>query len=285
MAASETRTRVLVAIPGVILALGAIYLGGWVLAALLALCAALTAREMYRMAARKGPRPLEVLGMGGAAAIVLAMGIAPTAGLSYPAPAWTLILLAVVAATAAIWTRGVEGEPLLSVAVTVFGAGYAALLGFGLFLRHLPGVHDRTQAAALLLAPVLLTWVSDTFAYFGGRALGRHKLIPKVSPGKTVEGALSAVVGTLLAGAAYSLFLERFNTYVPTLAEGAFLGLLVSVAAQAGDLAESLWKRDVGVKDSGTLLPGHGGALDRFDSLLFTLPLGYAFFTLFVGQW
>ena len=284
MAASETRTRVLVAIPGIILALGAIYLGGWFLAALLAVCAALTAREMYRMAARKGPRPLEALGMAGAAGIVLAAGIAPEAGLAFPAPLWTLVLLAMAAATAAIWTRGVEGEPLLSVAVTVFGAGYAALLGFGLFLRHLPGVDDPIHAAALLLAPVLLTWVSDSFAYFGGRALGKHKLIPKVSPGKTVEGAVSAVAGTLLAGAAYSIVLARYDAYVPSILEGAVFGLLVSVAAQAGDLAESLWKRDVGVKDSGTLLPGHGGALDRFDSLLFTLPLGYAFFALFVGR-
>lgn len=283
MSASETRTRVLVAIPGVLVALAAIYLGGWFLAALLALCAALTAREIYRMAARKAPRPLEILGMAGAAVMVLAAAVDPRAGLSSPLPVWILILLTAAVATAAIWTRGVEGEPLLSIAVTVFGAGYAALLGFGLFLRHLPRVDDPLHAAAILLAPVLLTWVSDTFAYFGGRALGRHKLIPKVSPGKTVEGALSAVVGTLLAGGAYSLVLAGFNAYVPSILEGALFGLLVSVAAQAGDLAESLWKRDVGVKDSGTLLPGHGGALDRFDSLLFTLPLGYAFFHLFVG--
>jgi phosphatidate cytidylyltransferase len=282
--ASETQTRVLVAIPGAVVALGAIWLGGWVLAALLALCAALTAREMYRMAARKGPRPLELLGMAGAAAIVLAAGVAPRAGLSFPGPVWALVLVAAAAATAAIWTRGVEGEPMLSVAVTVFGAGYAALLGFGLFQRHLPGVDDAMHGSALLLAPVLLTWVSDTFAYFGGRAFGKHKLIPRVSPGKTVEGALSAVVGTLLAGAAYSTVLARFDAYVPSILEGAVFGLLVSVAAQTGDLAESLWKRDVGVKDSGTLLPGHGGALDRFDSLLFTLPLGYAFFHLFVGR-
>jgi phosphatidate cytidylyltransferase len=283
VAASETRTRVLVAIPGVLVALGAIYLGGWFLAALLAVCAALTAREMYRMAARKAPRPLEALGMAGAAGMVLAAGLAPEAGLSFPGPAAVLVLLAVLAATAAIWTHGVEGEPLLSVAVTVFGAGYAALLGFGLFLRHLPGVDDPLHAAALLLSPVLLTWVSDSFAYFGGRALGKHKLIPRVSPGKTVEGAVSAVAGTLLAGAAYSMVLARFGSYAPSVFEGAVFGLLVSVAAQAGDLAESLWKRDVGVKDSGTLLPGHGGALDRFDSLLFTLPLGYAFFRLYVG--
>jgi phosphatidate cytidylyltransferase len=282
--ASETQTRVLVAIPGVLLALGAIYLGGWWLAALLAVCAALTAREMYRMAALKGPRPLEALGMAGAAGMVLAAGLDPRAGVSNPAPVWVLILLAALAATVAIWSHGVQGEPLLSVAVTVFGAGYAALLGFGLLLRHLPRVDDPLHASAILLAPVLLTWVSDSFAYFGGRALGKNKLIPKVSPGKTVEGAVSAVVGTLLAGAAYSVFLARFGSYVPSILEGAVFGLLVSVAAQAGDLAESLWKRDVGVKDSGTLLPGHGGALDRFDSLLFTLPLGYAFFVLFVGS-
>ena len=282
--ASETQTRILVAIPGIALALGAIWLGGWPLALLLALCAALTARELFRMAARKAPRPLEALGMAGAAAIVVLAGTAPRDGLSNPAPAWALIVLAMLAAAAAIWSHGVEGEPLLSVAVTVFGAGYAALLAFALFLRHLPGIHDPMHGAALVFAPVLLTWVSDTFAYFGGRALGKHKLIPKVSPGKTREGAISAVVGTILGGAAYSLVLARFPGYRPGVLEGAAFGLAVSVAAQLGDLAESLWKRDVGVKDSGTLLPGHGGALDRFDSLLFTLPLGYAFFRFVVGQ-
>jgi phosphatidate cytidylyltransferase len=283
VAASETRTRVLVAIPGVIVALGAIYAGGWVLAALLALLAALTARELYLMAARKGPRPLAWLGMAGAAAIVLAAGTAPHAGLFNPLPPVVLILLALLAPAIAIWSRGVEGEPLLSVAVTVFGAGYASLLAFALYLRHLDGTENAGHASAVLFAPVLLTWASDTFAYFGGRAMGRRKLIPRVSPGKTVEGALSAVVGTVVVGAAYALFLRRFDTYVPGLVEGAVFGLLVSVAAQVGDLAESAWKRDVGVKDSGTLLPGHGGALDRFDSLLFTLPLGYAFFRFVVG--
>jgi phosphatidate cytidylyltransferase len=281
--ASETQTRVLVAIPGILVAVAAIWLGGWALAALLALCAALTARELYLMAARKGPRALSALGIAGAAGIVLAAGAAPERGILNPGPTLVLILVAVLAASAAIWVRGVEGEPLLAVAVTVFGAGYAALLAFALYLRHLPGVRDPMHAAAIVFAPVLLTWVSDSFAYFGGRALGKHKLIPRVSPGKTVEGAVSAVVGTIAGGAAYTWVLARWPTYVPDLLEGALFGLLISVAAQVGDLAESLWKRDVGVKDSGTLLPGHGGALDRFDSLLFTLPLGYAFFALVVG--
>jgi phosphatidate cytidylyltransferase len=283
VAASETRTRVLVAIPGVVVALGAIYAGGWVLAALLALIAALTARELFLMAARKAPRPLAWLGMAGAAALVLAAGAASSDGLDNPLPAGILILLTLVVCAAAIWARGVEGEPLLSVSTTVFGAGYASLVAFGVYLRHLPGVVDALHGSAILFAPVLLTWASDTFAYFGGRAMGKHKLIPRVSPGKTVEGALSAVVGTVVVGAAYAVFLARFVTWVPTPLEGALFGLLVSVAAQTGDLAESAWKRDVGVKDSGTLLPGHGGALDRFDSLLFTLPLGYAFFRFVVG--
>jgi phosphatidate cytidylyltransferase len=130
---------------------------------------------------------------------------------------------------------------------------------------------------------VLMTWVSDSAAYFGGRAFGKNKLIPKVSPGKTREGAASAVVVTLAAGIAYSILLSSFTTYRMTLAEGAAFGLLMSATAQIGDLTESLFKRDVGVKDSGTLLPGHGGALDRFDSLFFTLPVAYAFFRYLVG--
>lgn len=283
MAASETRTRVLVAVPGVLLAVAAGYAGGWALAALLAVLAALMTRELFAMAARKGPRPLAALGMAGAAAMVAAAAAAPADGLANPLPAAILVLLALLAGAASIWARGVEGEPLLSAAVTVFGAGYAALAAFALFLRHLPGVDDAGHGAALLFAPVLLTWTSDTFAYFGGRAFGRRKLIPRVSPGKTVEGAVSALVGSVAAGAGYALFLARFDAYVPGVLEGAVLGLVVSVTGQLGDLVESLWKRDVDVKDSGTLLPGHGGALDRFDSLLFTLPVGYGFFRFVVG--
>lgn len=283
MAASETLTRVAVAVPGIAVALGVVYLGGWPLAALLALCAALTARELYRMAARKAARPLELLGALGAAAMVLGAAVDPVSGLRNPIPAAILVLVLLLAAAGSIWVRGVQGEPLLSVAVTVFGTGYASLLGCALYLRHLPGLEDPWHGGAILFAPILLTWLSDTFAYFGGRAFGRRKLIPRVSPGKTVEGALSAIAGALLGGIGYTFLLEAFPTYRPALWQAALFGVLVSVVAQIGDLAESLFKRDVGVKDSGTLLPGHGGALDRFDSLIFTLPLGYVFFRFVVG--
>ncbi len=288
---SETLTRLAVALVGIPLAIGAVYLGGWVLAGLLALIGALVAHELCRMAGPKGARPLTLLSAAGAAGILITYGVDPPRGPTNGYATLVLTVLVLAACTAAIWARGVEGQPLLSVAVTVFAAVYASLLGYAVFIRHLPtanpcvgpcGVSAR-EGTLLVLGPVVLTWISDTCAYFGGRAWGKRKLIPRVSPGKTVAGAVSAVVGATLAGAGYAVLVQPWLTaYQPTLLQGALLGLLVSVVAQVGDLAESLFKRDAGVKDSGTLLPGHGGALDRFDSLLFTLPLGYVFLRLVV---
>lgn len=278
---TETTQRVLVAAVGIPLAVGVVFIGGWALAALLAAIAVLAALEFYRMAAAKGALPLRVLGAGIAGLFVVLAAIQPGAG---PVSFGTLVTLAILSiATAAIWTRGVEGQPLLSISTTVTGAVYAGLLSFGLFLRHLPGNEGAWHGTALVFAPVLLTWTSDTFAYFVGRRWGRNKLIPRVSPGKTVEGAIGAVVGSLLVAIAYAQVLGQFSTYRPTILQAALLGLVISVVAQVGDLAESLLKRDAGVKDSGALLPGHGGALDRFDSLLFTLPVAYFFLRYWVG--
>ncbi|MFL5539013.1 MAG: phosphatidate cytidylyltransferase [Longimicrobiaceae bacterium] len=281
---SETATRTAVAAVGIPIAVAAMYLGGWVLAALLALCAVLAARELFLMAEKKPARPLHWVGLAGTAGLVALAAVDPARGIDTPLLDAGLVVVIVAALTASIWQRGVAGEPLLSVAVTVFGAVYPALLMFALFLRHLPEVDSPLHGTAILLFPVVLTWLSDTFAYFAGRMWGKQKLIPKVSPGKTVAGAVGAIVGTPLAAVGYSIFLQRFPTWRMGLVEALVFGILVSVAAQVGDLAESLLKRDVGVKDSGRLLPGHGGALDRFDSLFFTLPLGYAFFVLVVGR-
>ena len=281
--ASETATRTAVAAVGIPIAVAAMYLGGWVLAALLALCAVLAARELFRMAEQKRALPLDSVGLAGAAGLIALAAVHPARGIDTPLLNAGLVVVVLAALTASIWQRGVAGEPLLSVAVTVLGAVYPALLMFALFLRHLPLVASPLHGTAILLFPVVLTWLSDTFAYFAGRLWGKKKLIPKVSPGKTVAGSLGAIIGTPLAAVGYSILLQRFPTWRMGVVEALVFGILVSVVAQVGDLAESLLKRDVGVKDSGRLLPGHGGALDRFDSLFFTLPLGYAFFVLVVG--
>jgi phosphatidate cytidylyltransferase len=276
--ASETGTRVAVAAVGIPVVVGLVYLGGWALAALLGAAAVLAAREFYAMAALKNARPLALLGCAVAASFVGLSALAPSAGPERVGFGVLLTVATIAICTLSIWQRGVAGEPLLSISTTIFGAVYTgALLSFALFLRHLPGTVGAQHGTALVLAPVVLTWTSDTFAYFVGRAWGTRKLIPKVSPGKTVQGAIGAVVGTMAVSLAYAQLLDRFPTYRISPWEALIFGLAISVTAQVGDLVESLLKRDAGVKDSGTLLPGHGGALDRFDSLFFTLPVAYFF--------
>jgi phosphatidate cytidylyltransferase len=129
-----------------------------------------------------------------------------------------------------------------------------------------------------VLLPVLLTWASDIGAFVVGRAIGRTKLIPSVSPGKTVEGAIGGLAACMLLAWPYAQFVLRpaahLNFRYAPLGALAF-GALISVAAQIGDLAESLMKREAGMKDSSHLIPGHGGVLDRFDSLFFVLPVAY----------
>ena len=277
MAISELTKRVGVAAIGIPLALGVGFLGGWALAAILALIAVLAALEFFKLAAQKGAQPLSAVGAVLSASFV---GLLAYCGgeLGLNKFGILIIVATLVVATLAIWTRGVEGQPLLSTATTLTGAIYTGgLLSFGYLLRHLPGIASSAHGAAILFAPVLLTWTSDTFAYFVGRQWGTRKLIPRISPGKTVQGAAGAVVGSVIVAVLYAMVLDDFPTYAMSLPLAAAFGAIMSVSAQVGDLAESLLKRDAGVKDSGNLLPGHGGALDRFDSLFFTLPIAYFF--------
>ncbi|MBA4158308.1 MAG: phosphatidate cytidylyltransferase [Gemmatimonadetes bacterium] len=283
MPISETATRVGVAAVAIPIAVAAAFAGGWILGVFVAVFAGLGALELFRMAARKDVQPLRGPGAAAAAGFVLAATATTYEG-AEPLAWLLLVVLVLTAVTAAIRARGVAGNPLLVVSVTVFGAVYTGgLLSHGVLLRHLPGVQSAWHGTALVFAPLLLTWASDTSAYFVGRKWGRRKLIPRVSPGKTVEGSIGALVGTIIVASLYTLVLQQWSTYQLGLATAMFFGLVISVAAQVGDLAESLLKRDAGVKDSGTLFPGHGGVLDRVDSLLFTLPIAYLFFRFVVG--
>lgn len=282
--ASELTKRVAVAAVGVPLAVLVVYLGGWILAVVLAGIAAAGAAEVYRIARERGVRPFAAAGAVLAVIPVLLTMATPAAEMW----AWRVfIAMSLVIAAAAIFRRGVHGAPLTVTAVTVFGAlftGGTLLYGMLLRLMTVPAANadwSRWVGPALLAFPITLTWLGDTFAYFGGRSFGRRKLIPAVSPAKTVEGALSGVVGTTIVGAVYAHFVFGVWLGVPVSAGvGALIGLVVSPVAQTGDLVESLLKREAGVKDSGTLLPGHGGVLDRFDALFFSIPVTYGLLTL-----
>jgi len=294
---SELTKRILFGVIAAPVAIAVLVFGGWPLAALIAVASAIGAWELFRIARASGAAPLDNIG-------IAAAGIAPLVvhsaylGLYKPdrlgptsiAAVFVLILLAI-----AIWARGVTGKPLSSVAITAFGVAYTGgMLSFGYALRYHPyGFAPATltfgtkqlevpSGGLLLLLPVLVTWASDIGAYAVGRAIGKHKLIPSVSPGKTIEGAIGGLLGSMLVAWLYTRFLMQPTPhlgfkYPPA---GVLLfGGLISVAAQVGDLVESLLKREAGVKDSSQLLPGHGGILDRCDSLLFVLPISYVVLT------
>jgi phosphatidate cytidylyltransferase len=179
----------------------------------------------------------------------------------------------------AVWGRSPEERPLEAVAVTVFGAVYCGgTLAFGYALRHHAWTVDAISGTALLLYPLVVTWATDIGAYVVGRALGRQRLMPSVSPGKTVAGGIGGLVFALLASLVYNATILRPKAHLSlTILTAVGFAIIASLAAQIGDLAESLFKREAGVKDSSLLLPGHGGILDRLDSIYFVLPVAYLY--------
>lgn len=275
---SELTKRVLVALVAAPFALWMFWLGDAALATLLGICSAISAWELYRMAREGGTMPMSGVGVVIAALIPLVVHAQFLNIITVPPVAPVLVMLAVVALS--IWMRGVDGKPLGAAASTLFGAAYTGgTLSFAYALRYFDYSVGDAAGFTTVMVPVVLTWASDTGAYFAGRTLKGPKLIPSVSPGKTVSGAIGGVVLTIIV--CYVLVQWALKPY----AHLAFRpwGMVVfavgiSVTAQLGDLTESLLKREAGVKDSGTLLPGHGGALDRFDSLFFALPVAYALY-------
>lgn len=163
-------------------------------------------------------------------------------------------------------------------------ASIFCLLYAGFTLLALPTLHDQANGPSLVTFLLCAVWAGDVTAYYVGRAIGRHKLAPALSPGKTWEGAIASVAGSVLVTAGLvglATLLQQhdiaFLTYPDDIGYWLVLAVIVNVAAQVGDLAESALKRSAGVKDSGSLLPGHGGVLDRIDALLLAAPaLWYA---------
>lgn len=181
--------------------------------------------------------------------------------------------LLLIPASYVIGRKSLE-DSLPSSAVAVLATTYVGMLGGSLIrLRN-----DFPDGAKLVFFLLLVVWSADSGAYYVGRKFGKHKLSPRISPKKTVEGLIGGViVSTIAAVIAHFTFFPTFP-----LLHAVIAGVILSVSGVIGDLAESMWKRSAAVKDSGSLLPGHGGFLDRFDSILFTAPILYCYWTLIV---
>lgn len=165
-------------------------------------------------------------------------------------------------------------DSLPSSAVAVLGTTYVGMLGGSLIrLRN-----DFPEGSKLVFFLLLVVWLGDAGAYYVGKSFGKHKLSPRISPKKTIEGLLGGIAASIIAAVViHFTFFEKFPLMHAIIAGG-----ILSICGVIGDLAESMWKRSADVKDSGKLLPGHGGMLDRFDSILFTAPILYCYWTLIV---
>jgi phosphatidate cytidylyltransferase len=174
-----------------------------------------------------------------------------------------------------------HGKPdaTANVSVTVFGTLYMSLFSFFILIRELPSRfgHPYSAGGWILLLIFTTIWVCDTAAYFIGSSLGRHKLFPRVSPNKTWEGTIAGFVSAV----GFGVMVQQLVIPEIRAIDAVMLGMIIGIFGQTGDLIESLFKRDAGVKDSSNLLPGHGGMLDRFDSQLLIAPIAYGYLILF----
>ncbi len=210
-------------------------------------------------------------------------------------------LIALIAAL--VLLLGGLGRDPLSSALPDAAVTFMALPYLAFTLGLLPVLRAPLNGALYLLYLMLLVWCGDIAAYYVGRAIGKHKLAPRVSPAKSWEGAIASVAGAVIVGVLLFHYIEPVASILrsahllsrdasPHVGSArvpiwlvALFAVAVNTAAQMGDLVESALKRGAGVKDSGTLLPGHGGILDRIDALLFALPVGFFFYLAGLGRY
>lgn len=263
------RARVLTALVALPALLAALLLGPPLLGvAVVGLAVLLGLHEFYGLLRARQMLPLHKTGLLVTALIFLeearVSGVGP--------PLWPLVALLLLTAT--LRRAGDLERTVPAAAATFLGATYLGSLGGAMAGLRL--IEPQSEGSARLLLLLVIVWLSDTFAFFTGCAFGRHRLAPAISPGKTVEGAGGGLVG----GIAGALLVRAWLLPRLPLPDTVLLGLAVAALGIVGDLLESLLKRWAGLKDSGALFPGHGGMLDRLDSLLFGAPVLYVYFSL-----
>ena len=256
------KERILSALALMPLALALLYLGGWWFTALVALFGALAAYEGFAMLRHAGHHPFTWLGISMVLLLILHAAWRPY---DEDLP---LLLTALVLITLTRALFHASPHPATDWALTL-----ALTLYLGLLMRYGPLLRNHPAGLQWVLAALLTTWLTDTAAYLIGLRFGHHRLAPRLSPKKSWEGAIGGWLVGVIGGASFLPWLLPGLTVI----QGAALAAAVCTVAPLGDLAESMLKRQCGVKDSGHLIPGHGGALDRVDSLLFVFPTVYLF--------
>ncbi len=314
---SNLASRVLVAVVAVPVVLFISYFGGFPFFLFVVVICCLALNEFYAMSVLKGASPQRTLGTAAAVAIngvFFHAGIRSFfSGILYgrevPAPLLTtsqilfavLLIFFVLVLLLELFRN--KGSVFVNAGYTILGVVYiGAFLSTFIGIREqfgsefplrlvqdaLAGAHDSSDAALhsaayawgglTIIAIFASIWMCDTAAYFGGLATGRHKLFERVSPNKTWEGAVWGFFGAVAAMAVAQHFVLPYLKFQQAI----LMGVIIGVFGQLGDLVESLFKRDAGVKDSSALIPGHGGVFDRFDSLIFVSPILYLYLTIAV---
>lgn len=286
--------RILTGVVGIPLAVLLIFFpGGLPFAIAMGVISILGAMEFYRGVRKTGARPVEWAGLAAVLFFVISATTfrysdRTTVGAIFP----TALTLLLIASFCVEMVRR-ERSPIINVGTTVFGAIYVGWLIShlvvlrGVWLQNLTsepikvqvGSYNPEVGACLVMLTFVSTWACDTSAFFFGKAFGKTKIAPKLSPNKTVEGSIAGLLGSMVVAsiAGWVIHLPWYHGFA--------LGIIFGVLSQLGDLSESSLKREIDIKDFGTIVPGHGGVLDRFDSLLFTGPAAYYYAVLFLHHW
>lgn len=271
----EFLKRLAVVVFAIPLSVWLIYQGGLPLIVVIITLSSITIWEYYKLLEKKSAEPLITLGVIAHIFILSGMYYSTVSGI-YEVSFVTIAFFTLLILSFGIWKK--SESSLLSSSATLSGILYITMsFGFLIYLREIEhqGMFfylfksTKINAGAGLVMTIFISiWICDTVAYLSGMAFGRHKLIPSVSPKKTWEGAIGGFIGAVLAFYFSAIWLAPgFNVF-----HSIICGIIVGTIGQIGDLAESKLKRDAGVKDSSNIIPGHGGLLDRFDSILFVFP-------------
>ena len=286
---SELLKRVLVAIVGIPIGLTVIYLGSWYLITAIIIISLLAVFEYYKLAENKQVYPNMILGLILSGLNSICLNLFFNSGIyaiqKYITPFFiSFILLTLMILTVELW-RNKENK-LLNTSITITGSIFipflfSFIIAVYYFFENIEVlknfnfeiIDSKYIGTAFVIFILVSIWISDSAAYFIGKKFGKHKLFEKISPKKTWEGAIAGFFGAIFAFHIFTHWSYHSFPIIHTFIIGAIIGTVGVI----GDLAESMLKRDTGVKDSSNLIPGHGGILDRFDSILFVFPIVYIY--------